>query len=71
MSNIQPTSSQLQGGLTGSLGNYQYPSYQYYPYYVTAPMTCSDTAHVFHCPHCDKCQCGKATVKREAVKKTK
>lgn len=25
-----------------------------------APTECSGDVHVFPCPHCDKCKCGKA-----------
>lgn len=36
---------------------------QMQPYvYVTQPLlTCCCDTHVFHCPHCDTCQCGAAT----------
>lgn len=32
------------------------------------PAECSAGVHVFPCPHCDKCKCGKATVKRDKRK---
>jgi hypothetical protein len=43
----------------------------YYPYqqFQSPPAFCSGDVHVFPCPHCDKCKCGKATVKRDAKKK--
>lgn len=28
------------------------------------PTVCTGETHVFPCPHCDKCKCGQATVKR-------
>jgi len=40
------------------------PSISYYPYNV-APVECSGDVHVFPCPHCEKCKCGKATIKRD------
>lgn len=42
-----------------------YPLYQNGYYYVTqAPTECCGDVHVFPCPHCEKCKCGAATVKR-------
>lgn len=38
-----------------------------YPYYYAVtqpPRECSGDVHVFPCPHCEKCKCGQATVKR-------
>jgi hypothetical protein len=35
----------------------------------TPPVECSGDVHVFPCPHCEKCKCGKATVKKDAKKK--
>lgn len=39
----------------------------YYPYQQiqSSPQFCYGDVHVFPCPHCDKCKCGKATVKRK------
>ena len=45
-------------------GSYQNPSVYYYHTNVP-PVECSGDVHVFPCPHCEKCKCGKATVKRE------
>lgn len=42
----------------------QWPSHPPSP-----PTHCSGEVHVFLCPHCDKCKCGKATVKREVKRK--
>ena len=44
-------------------GTYQNPSVYYY-HTVTPPVECSGDVHVFPCPHCEKCKCGAATVKR-------
>lgn len=44
----------------------------YQPYYwhvVEPPRDCAGDVHVFPCPHCDKCKCGAATVKRGKAKK--
>jgi len=46
---------------------YVTPSVYYY-HTVTPPVECSGDVHVFPCPHCEKCKCGKATVKRERKK---
>ena len=45
------------------------PQGQWYPYWQTSPTFCAGDVHVFPCPHCDKCKCGKATVKRNTVRK--
>lgn len=38
-----------------------YGGYYQYPQYVTVPQTiCAGDIHVFPCPHCDKCKCGRA-----------
>lgn len=37
-----------------------------YWHVVESPRECSGDVHVFPCPHCATCKCGKATVKREA-----
>lgn len=50
------------GGQAGGSGGV--PTITTYPYYVT-PVECSGEVHVFPCPHCDKCKCGQATVKRK------
>ena len=56
-----------------SAGCYDYPltggyiSPPFYYYHVSTPPTeCSGDVHVFPCPHCEKCKCGKASVKCEA-----
>ena len=47
-----------------------YPSVWVTPYsYPVTPVECSGDVHVFPCPHCDKCKCGHATVKREKKRK--
>jgi len=46
-----------QTGITGTVTPYIY-------HYNTPPIECSGDVHVFPCPHCEKCKCGKATVKR-------
>jgi hypothetical protein len=33
--------------------------------YPETPRECSGDVHVFPCPHCDKCKCGKASVKQK------
>ena len=43
-------------------------AYPYYYYTNIAPTECSGDVHVFPCPHCEKCKCGKATVKRDKKK---
>lgn len=46
------------------------PTGTYTPYFnVEPPRECSGDLHVFPCPHCDKCKCGAATVKRSKCKK--
>ena len=47
---------------------YPYQQTQYVPYQqlTIAPTVCSGDMHVFPCPHCEKCKCGKATVRRDA-----
>jgi hypothetical protein len=48
-------------------GNCVYP-YTTYPYWTfpswqavtVSPTECSGDIHVFPCPHCNKCKCGKA-----------
>lgn len=37
---------------------------QQYIYTTVQPQICSGDVHVFPCPHCEKCKCGAATVKR-------
>jgi len=44
------------GGQTGNVTPYVYHN--------TMPVECSGDVHVFPCPHCGKCKCGKATVTR-------
>lgn len=40
------------------------------PWVVSQPaQECSGDVHVFPCPHCDRCKCGAATVKRQKAKK--
>lgn len=51
---------------SGSAGSYPIV---YYYHTVEAPEECSADVHVFPCPHCEKCKCGKATVKKDAKKK--
>lgn len=55
-----------------TIGDYypwvQNPNTWYY-HTVHAPVECSGDVHVFPCPHCEKCKCGKATVKRDGGKK--
>lgn len=46
---------------------YTHPSVYYY-HTVTPPVECAGDVHVFPCPHCEKCKCGKATVKRDKRK---
>lgn len=48
-----------------------YPAYPFVYTYPTnlPPQSCADDVHVFPCPHCDKCKCGAATVKRAKAKK--
>lgn len=36
----------------------------FYYHTIEPPRECSGEVHVFPCPHCEKCKCGKATVKR-------
>ena len=45
---------------------YLLPLYPSYPTVTvtTTPQVCAGEVHVFPCPHCKKCQCGKATVQR-------
>jgi hypothetical protein len=56
------------GGTYFPNSNWPYTSWPYITYpsvYVSAPVECSGDVHVFPCPHCDKCKCGAATVKRK------
>lgn len=39
-----------------------------YWHVVEPPRECSGDVHVFPCPHCDNCKCGKATVKSSKKK---
>lgn len=41
---------------------YQPPAQTWYvaPWIVATPTDCAGIAHVFPCPHCNKCKCGKA-----------
>lgn len=41
------------------------PPSVYYYHTTLPPVECSGDVHVFPCPHCEKCKCGKATVKRD------
>ena len=61
--------------MTGTaVGNYFSPSvwpYQqdgtWWPLVYTSdepPRECSGDVHVFPCPHCETCECGKATLHR-------
>lgn len=38
-----------------------YPSQTYYYQTVIPPTDCYGEIHVFSCPRCAKCKCGKAT----------
>lgn len=52
-------------------GQYTWPYSNYWPStwtVIESPRECSGDVHVFPCPHCDKCKCGKATVKAKARK---
>lgn len=40
-----------------------------YVHVTETPRECSGEVHVFPCPHCEKCKCGAATVKRVKGKK--
>jgi hypothetical protein len=65
---IQTTTS---GGTLMDHQLYRYWPYQTTPtyYYSTiTPVECAGDTHVFPCPHCDKCKCGKATVRRKPAK---
>lgn len=61
----------------GSCGDYwpwqqQWPTTIYPTPTITLtaqPQECSGDVHVFPCPRCEKCKCGKATVKRERKSK--
>lgn len=62
------------GTLTTTSNNVYEPNNVYsIPYYYSlcnTPQTaCSGEVHVFPCPHCEKCKCGQATVKRPKAKK--
>jgi hypothetical protein len=52
------------------IGDYCQPSYPTTTTWITTapvvPQDCSGDVHVFPCPHCDKCKCGKATVSKKA-----
>ena len=53
----------IVGNGTGDAWPQTWPYYVQYPaYYQSAPtpVECSGDVHVFPCPHCDKCKCGKA-----------
>ena len=43
----------------------QIPYQQIQPF-PNPPSLCFGDVHVFPCPHCEKCKCGKATVRRDA-----
>lgn len=72
--NPQITTMTTSGGAAqaGNIGTYGYwgetgmwPS-NYYLHVTQPPTVCCDDVHVFPCPHCDKCKCGKATLKNKA-----
>lgn len=59
-------------GLTWTGDTFYFPNAYYptavwpYSWYVPQPPTvCCGDVHVFPCPHCDKCKCGAATMKRK------
>lgn len=52
----------------GLTGTYVPPPTVWYYHTVPTPVECAGDVHVFPCPHCEKCKCGKATVKREKKK---
>jgi hypothetical protein len=70
---IPLTAGGMQGGMQpcGDWFPITYPNtYPTWPSttatYVTVPPPthCSGENHVFPCPHCNKCKCGKATIER-------
>lgn len=62
---ITTSSCNIDYPWNGQTGSYVTPSIYYYH---ASPVECAGDVHVFPCPHCDKCKCGKATVKREKKK---
>lgn len=61
------------GSLTTDITTQPYWPYDtsnclWYSYPTAPPTVCLGDVHVFPCPHCDKCKCGAATVKRAKKK---
>jgi hypothetical protein len=50
------------------IGDYYQPAHPMTTGWITTipapPQECSGEVHIFPCPHCDKCKCGKATVSK-------